>query len=345
MGTTLQESRTWTQVTSPNPGEPVRAGGGIGTPITIPGTGANGGVTYTPLVASVRVRHLGGVSQTLAVSVAGNDITVQLGTDGAGNVTSTADDVAVEVGGDAGAAALVSVDVTGDGTGLAGISTVWTTLGGGVLGSIRTGLQNLADRTRYLVDNAASWSAYGARLESYDGATVVAVADGLFTAVTETFTPTVDPITRYYCYYKLGASPPLEVSTTGPDAYLRGKSGDVGARYLGTFLTNDNGDIVPFRAERGQYLYDTPYFTDGSLTTDNAWHDLALTSDVPPHVRRALVYCTGDLQVRRKGAAADALGRPEAWVAGGSKWVLLNSSRQLQYKGTSGEISVLGFLE
>lgn len=150
MPTILAEANTFDNVKSPNPGEPGRAGGGVGIAETIEGDNGdvNGGVTYTALLSGVRVRHLGGISQTLGCTHVGNDITVQLGTDAMGVVTSDANDVKAEVDADAGA--LVSTTVTGTGAGLAGINTFWVQLANGILGSIRTGLQNLTNRTKFL---------------------------------------------------------------------------------------------------------------------------------------------------------------------------------------------------
>jgi hypothetical protein len=51
-------------ITVPIPNEEHRAGGGIGTPITIEGADANGGLTYTAGVDGVRIRHLGANEQT-----------------------------------------------------------------------------------------------------------------------------------------------------------------------------------------------------------------------------------------------------------------------------------------
>mgnify|MGYP003480685253 FL=1 len=87
MGTTLTPVSSFDAVVCPNPGEPVRAGGGIGTKITIAGVTIDGELHYTGLVSGARVKHLGGASKTLAVTVAGNDVTVQLGTDAGSNVT------------------------------------------------------------------------------------------------------------------------------------------------------------------------------------------------------------------------------------------------------------------
>lgn len=147
MGTILTETPTFDPVAVPNPGEPVRASGGVGTPTTIDGADINGGVTYAALVAGVRVIQLGGTGQTLACTFNGLDVTVQLGTDNAGQVTSTASQVRTEVL--AQAAALLSCAVTGNGSGAAAPSVGWVALGDSALGSIRPALQKLTNRSRW----------------------------------------------------------------------------------------------------------------------------------------------------------------------------------------------------
>lgn len=151
MGTTLTPVSSFDAVVCPNPGEPVRAGGGIGTTITIAGVTVDGELHYTGLVSGARVKHLGGASKTLAVTVAGNDVTVQLGTDAGSNVTSTATDVVNKILTVPAALALLSV--TAGGTGL-GTPTVvdWVKLGSGPVGSIRISLQALLNRTKYIYD-------------------------------------------------------------------------------------------------------------------------------------------------------------------------------------------------
>ena len=151
MGTTLTPVSSFDAVVCPNPGEPIRAGGGIGTKITVAGVTTDGELNYTGLVSGARVKHLGGASKTLAVTVAGNDVTVQLGTDAGSNVTSTATDVVNKILTVPAALALLSV--TAGGTGL-GTPTVvdWVKLGAGPVGSIRISLQALLNRTKYIYD-------------------------------------------------------------------------------------------------------------------------------------------------------------------------------------------------
>lgn len=155
MGTFLNDIAEWKDTLSPNPYEPERASGSgeLGSvAYTILGINVNGGVKYTALVTGARVKHLGGISKTLAVTVAGNDITVQLGTDGSGNVTSTANQVITAFNGVAAAVALATATATGSGTGLAGVAELFLPLTDDAYGSIRPGLQSLSNRTKYLRD-------------------------------------------------------------------------------------------------------------------------------------------------------------------------------------------------
>jgi hypothetical protein len=80
-------------------------------------TAANAGAAGNQI--SVNLVDPGAADTTLSVSVSGNAITVTLGTDAQGAITSTAGDVATAVSGDTDAAALVSVTnaADSDGTG------------------------------------------------------------------------------------------------------------------------------------------------------------------------------------------------------------------------------------
>jgi len=153
MGTILTETSTFTaQVICPNPGEPVSASDSLGTAYLIKGAAndPNGGIYYTAINPLARVRHLGGISQTLLVTVVGTDITIQLGTDGGGNVTSLASAVVAAFLGNAAAIALGNALLQAAGTAPAGINTAYIAIGQDALGSIRTGLQALSNRTRYI---------------------------------------------------------------------------------------------------------------------------------------------------------------------------------------------------
>lgn len=161
MGTRLKPQATtpggsfsaYGQPLSPNPLEPVRAGAGevIGSAAyTIQGLNINGDLNYTPQVAGVRIRHLGGMSMALAVTVAGSDITVQLATDGSGNVTSTATAVKTAYDAVAAAVALAVVQVGGTGAGLAGVFSSYMPLTDDAFGSIRPSIQTMMNNDSFM---------------------------------------------------------------------------------------------------------------------------------------------------------------------------------------------------
>lgn len=151
MSTILTEVSTFTPtVITPNPDEPIKASDTIGTSYLIAGVDFNGGVIYVGLNPNVRVRHLGGISMALAVTVLGDDITVQLATDGTGNVLSTANQVVIAFNLVLAATTRATATVQGTGTSIAGIMTSFMKIGDDTFGSIRPALQSLANRTRYL---------------------------------------------------------------------------------------------------------------------------------------------------------------------------------------------------
>jgi phage tail sheath protein FI len=103
----------------------------IAAATTISFAAANSSVVYTAQTAGaagnqIRVRYVdpAAVSQALAITVAGNDITVSLGTGLDGEIISTADDIATAVNADPGASALVSAAVPADETGLGVVGTI-----------------------------------------------------------------------------------------------------------------------------------------------------------------------------------------------------------------------------
>ena len=100
--------------------------------------GAGGGaIRYLSAVAgvsseAVRVWHkVAGISTTLSVSVVGHDVTVNLGTDGAGVANSTAAAVVAAVAASAAAAALVVGIVLASGTAQGNAALAYLTLGQG----------------------------------------------------------------------------------------------------------------------------------------------------------------------------------------------------------------------
>ena len=108
----------------------------------VEGQDANGGVVYTSKYGGtsttpIRVRHVLGSSgpgyedRALAVAVLGLDVSVTFGTNGAGVVqTPTSQQITDLVNSDPLAAALVTAAISGDGTGLAGVTSYEDLAGG-----------------------------------------------------------------------------------------------------------------------------------------------------------------------------------------------------------------------
>lgn len=309
-------------ITVPIPNEEHRAGGGIGTPITIEGADSNGGLTYTAGVDGVRIRHLGGTSQTLAVSVAGNDITVQLGTDGGAVVTSTATAVKAAFDAVPAAVALASVLVTGTGGGLAAMSPNsggYVEISDGAAGSIYPALRDLQGRTSYLAEHAAAWGA-PIRFACENGADLSIVLSlagpGILKTTGSTYTPAgLANSTLYYVYAKVTSSAiAFEHGTTAPDAYLQYKTGSTTTRYVGWFRTDGSAAIRNFNSVRGRYLLDDAVAVGTGLTA-TTYTSVNASGLVPPHVRQLTIFGVltngaggaNYLEVKR-GNAAGTLG-------------------------------------
>ncbi len=325
MGTTITGSPSWTSVTSPNPAEPVRAGAGLGSPIVLAGANVNGGVSYTALVAGVRVRQLGGIGGTLAVSVAGLDITVQLGTDGAGVVTSTAADVVIAINGEPAAAALVTVASTGTGMGLAGVWSGWTPIGESSLGSVRTPLQALLNRSEWLrvaarADLEASLIPQATLDVKAASVTVAGLgATGFYTSSTKSetvlstlaagFYSVAGPFNasawNYVYVYNSAGNIAAEVSTTAPESQLVFKTGDVTRRYIGAFYADGSGvPVAPGRQVRGRMVFDVPQAAGGTDATGSWITETIGASVIPSWVRVVDLRCT--LLVTISGGGTEA---------------------------------------
>ncbi len=152
MGTILTESDMFGgPVVHPNPQEIVSAATSMGA-YRIKGTATPDGdlIFSNATNANVRVRTLGGISMALGIIVVGNDISIQLATDGLGNPTSIANTVFALYAGTPAAVALASLVAGGAGTGICGIQSVYMRIGDDDVGSIRPMMQNIINRTRYL---------------------------------------------------------------------------------------------------------------------------------------------------------------------------------------------------
>lgn len=372
MGTLLENEYTWvSQVRVPNPGEPVRTGkdysGSPGPKITLAGDAGsvNGDVSYYALAAGVRIRHLGGISKTRAVSVSGSDITVQLGTDGAGAVlnTSSATQIAADVNAHASASLLVNAVAGGTGADKAGIWEPWTALSGGSRGSIRPSIEDLAARTSYLY-RFSGGAGLAARMWSEDGTTlnIMGLGGPHEYGYNSSFTPTIVADTWYYVYwYLVSTTVTFDVSTTSPDpsGNYGYKTGAATRRYLGCFRTYDNGgtpNIVPFRSDRGQFMYEEPQLVHGTLS-DTSWTTKALAARVPTHVRQArLLLSIADpgavnaIRVRRGGGTKyQEVAGITAFTVKNERVCALSGGQNIDYQlnaGTgTGSISVAGFTE
>lgn len=372
--TTSDLTTAWpASVSVPIPGEEHKAGGGIGTAETIEGADANGGVTYTALSLGVRVRHLGGTSQTLAIGVAGSDITVQLGTDGAAAVTSTANDVHALWYATAAAFALADEVPTGTGAGLAAVSPGgggWVELADGGDGSILTPLLALQQRTDILAERAGAWGPPVSVVCEDNKAITIALAlavGGILRTTGTSYTPTVGTIsvdTWYYLYAKVTAGAiAFEHGTTAPDAYQQHKSGDTTRRFVCAFRTytdafNGNADNVgihPFRRGpdgRTHYLF--PVLV-GSAKADTAYADQSAAVAVPPHGRLATIMAVlsngsgaqNRVEARAKGIAEGGVGlnQPVLYTSGtlgaGRAEVGLTSGQVFEYKIGSASTSTV----
>lgn len=336
----------------PNPGEFVRADGGLGVPITIEGQNINGGVTYTGLVAGARIRHLGGVAQVLATTVAGADVTVQLGTDAFAIPTSTAAQVQASVA--AAAAGIVSAAATGTGLGGAGGNPQWIALTEGPAGSVRPAFQALTDDVAFIADHAAGWEAYGACLYVLNSdKTKINLPPhrGLQTRMT---TPGTAQLSNggvandtWYYVYALVQTDTINayerVANAPPDLYLAHRDGAENKRYLGCVRTDGAGVFRPVRAWRGEYLYQANFLL---TTTEQAgFTTLDFQGQVPPTARMVCLdvemasdnAVVSSVQLRTTGeTAVEEL----SCVAGGKAWyrrfwIACTASQGVQYLTTN----------
>lgn len=111
---------------------------GIAATLTLPGGAAHASLTFTAKATGTRGNLLrvrlvdpAEANADLTITVAGNDISVSLATDGTQAITSTAADVVAAINASAVANVLVVADDDGDGTGVVSQVT-WQTLTGGV---------------------------------------------------------------------------------------------------------------------------------------------------------------------------------------------------------------------
>lgn len=111
---------------------------GVRASLVVNPAGTNNGITYRAVHAgaagnSLRIRHVvSGANTPLSVSIAGNDVTVNVATNGSSAATSTARQVVDAVNGSKAITALMAAEVSeGDGTGVVA-AQAFTNLAGGV---------------------------------------------------------------------------------------------------------------------------------------------------------------------------------------------------------------------
>ena len=267
---TLSENSSFDPVISPQPSEGVKATGVDGSSYIINGATATGDVRYVKMTDGVRIRHLGGTSTALAVSVAGLDVTVQLATNALSAVTSTANDVVNLINATPTVLLLINAFVgTAPGTGIAGIWTTFMDLSGDVRGSIRPGLQSLTNRDRFIADYLVRQPIYNQfralkqnSLNSVSTKTTLnylGYTDTLGKNIAFCTAPILSDIppstylegggsfaalTTYYLYAdSIGA---YQYSTIAPDDALIFKTGDLRKKYLMVIHTGTDASVVEF---------------------------------------------------------------------------------------------------
>lgn len=116
---------------------------------TIPGADANGGVTLRALRQALRVVFLGGTSKTLSLDsftfgASTLDLNIQLATDNAGTVTTTATALVNFIRSHAFLNQCLVAQATGTGAGLSAVATATAIVYGGLLGAAADTYDNAA---------------------------------------------------------------------------------------------------------------------------------------------------------------------------------------------------------
>lgn len=339
MGSILNDEATWEEdVVVPVPGEPIRAGGGIQSPMDITGNAGdkNGTVTYSGLVPYVRIRHVNaGNSQTLLATVTGNDISVRLATSNVGVVTSTANQVAAEVL--AKAPGLIDAVVRGTGNGLAGVKD-WVQVSAGTLGSIYPMEQGFANRTKFLKNRTDDMLAYHTSQTLHDRIQLVTATTGTIrryavpsyygfysdggspargffpgliatTNMTDLSASNLEPAgafannTWYYLYLDGTSGVGVDkIRTTVPNNFKTNSSTSSYYRYIGCFRTDGSAQIKTFRkiGKRTVYLQRIEEATNVSLSSDVNSPSTFTLSWCPP----GTIYARLRLVISNSNAAA-----------------------------------------
>jgi hypothetical protein len=197
-----------------------------------------------------------------------------------------------------------------------------TTDGAGGLATLEEVFQVLANRTRHLLAQPNGLLLWGGEIYApgdggiYVLAIVALLINGkVLSAATSSFFPSgLSVSTWYYVYaYDNAGAIGFEYSTTAPLAGLVFKGGpDTTRRYLGCFYVDANGDIVPFRATRGRYVFRRSAFTSDqyvdAIVASTTSHNFATyaVEYMPPHAR------VGIFQVHFNMVGHTATGDAEA---------------------------------
>ena len=283
----------------PNPLEPVRAGAGAGATIDgdAVGNNINGVITYTGLQAGVNIRLLGGVSKTLAVTVVGLDVIVQLGTNNVGTVTSNATAVVGQIQGTPAAAALVTAVVSNLGNGT-GFPSAMDSLpvGTASLGSVRPPFETLANNTFYSWNRALEQRNYNSRDPLHHKMVLVKQAGNTidrgqvpsfygYTGTPEvvTFFNGISPFTLsvadlegggafgintwYYVYLDTTFGVGVDViNTTVPMTEQNYQNANAKRRYVGAFRTDGSGNLKLFRKIGRRTVYLQPIVEHANIS-------------------------------------------------------------------------------
>ncbi len=240
--------------------------------------------------------------------------------------------------------------------------------------SVNDALQDLIDNDVHLKTNEIDFINWNKELANSGNNIAVGamqairVGGKLFGSQGSTsFTPaSAAPNTRYYVYaFNNSGSLAFESITTAPNEDRLHKFADATRLYLGTYLTDGSGNVMPFRMVQGKYRYRFTGNTAANLAAINGgvatvFTDVPCAAFVPSWAQNVSVHVktilggSGDiLHLRTGGDSGDF-----QWDSAGSlkgphviDWIELSAAQKLQYKveagggGTTVYIYVLGWQE
>jgi len=114
------------------------------------------------------------------------------------------------------------------------------------------------------------------------------------------------PNTWYYIYaFSNGGVMDFQLSTTPPDVYGLYKNGTFSMKFLGTFLTNSGGFIIPFEKYGNFVTYEGKFTVgSGSSTTPSALNTAAA---IPPSINNVPRLCKMVLDINNTANTSDQL--------------------------------------